>query len=85
MNSDNTAVGGVTIDYGPFGMLEKCAPAHLEPKTLKMNPEPETRNTKHETQNLGPETRNVDTTTFHTAGYKGKIFPYLSGCPILYP
>mmetsp|Transcript_48257 Transcript_48257/g.114829 ORF Transcript_48257/g.114829 Transcript_48257/m.114829 type:complete len:659 (-) Transcript_48257:175-2151(-) len=26
MNSDNTAVGGVTIDYGPFGMLEKYHP-----------------------------------------------------------
>jgi uncharacterized protein YdiU (UPF0061 family) len=27
MNSDNTAVGGVTVDYGPFGFMERLDPA----------------------------------------------------------
>ena len=63
MNSDNTAVGGVTIDYGPFGMLEKCSPAPPEPEIRKMNPEsrtqkPETQNSKPEIRNPKPETRN---------------------------
>jgi len=55
MNSDNTAVGGVTIDYGPFGMLEKCSPAPSEPKTRKTNPE--IRKPKPKTRDLTPKTR----------------------------
>jgi len=28
MNSDNSALCGVTLDYGPFGFMEKFNPAH---------------------------------------------------------